>query len=196
MTNFNCNECILLWLSVSWPSLVVSPLACSELGAFSWWPLLGLLSWCSISYYPGAPSLSQVTATHLKTWQMKIYRYLTFELQRLDYMTGYQDSSPRNGHQGRHATFFQSSLYWIIYNWRDMNLVYLFLAATKQLYEWFSPSIRPSVRPSVCHTFLTMFPSWYHHEIFRSYYQWQKWCPCKSSRSEVKGQGHRGHNPT
>ena len=25
-----------------------------------------------------------------------------------------------------------------------------FLAATKQLYEWFSPSVRPSVRPSVC----------------------------------------------
>ena len=67
-----------------------------------------------------------------------------------------------------------------------------FLAATKQLYEWFSPSVRLSVR----HTFLTMFPSSYHHEIFRSYYQWQKWRPCKRSRSEVKGQGHRGHNPT
>ena len=76
----------------------------------------------------------------------------------------------------------------------------MFLAATKQLYEWFSPSVRPSVCPSVrlsvCHTFLTMFPSSYHHKIFRSYYQWQKWRPCKRSRSEVKGQGHRGHNPT
>ena len=76
----------------------------------------------------------------------------------------------------------------------------LFLAATKQLYEWFSPSVCPSVClsvcPSVCHTFLTMFPSSYHHEIFWSYYQWQKWRPCKRSRSEVKGQGHRGHNPT
>ena len=65
-----------------------------------------------------------------------------------------------------------------------------FLAATKQLYEWFSPSVRLSVRPSVClsvcHTFLTMFPSSYHHEIFRSYYQWQKWRPCKRSRSKVK----------
>ena len=57
-------------------------------------------------------------------------------------------------------------------------------------------SVCPSVRLSVCHTFLTMFPSSYHHEIFRSYYQWQKWRPCKKSRSEVKGQGHRGHNPT
>ena len=70
----------------------------------------------------------------------------------------------------------------------------MFLAATKQLYEWFSPSVRPSVRPSVClsvcpsvcHTFLTMFPSSYHHEIFRNYYQWQKWRPCKRSRSKVK----------
>ena len=75
-----------------------------------------------------------------------------------------------------------------------------FLAATKQLYKWYFPSVRPSVCLSVCpsvrHTFLTMFPSSYHHEIFRSYYQWQKWRPCKRSRSEVKGQGHRGHNPT
>ena len=36
------------------------------------------------------------------------------------------------------------------------------------------PSVRLSVRLSVCHTFLTMFPSSYHHEIFRSYYQWLK----------------------
>ena len=41
-----------------------------------------------------------------------------------------------------------------------------------------------------------MFPSSYHHEIFRSYYHGQKWCPCKRSRSEVKGQGHRGQHPT
>ena len=47
-----------------------------------------------------------------------------------------------------------------------------------------------SVYPSVRHTFLTMFPSSYHHEILRSYYQWQKWRPCKRSRSKVKG--HRG----
>ena len=83
--------------------------------------------------------------------------------------------------------------------WTLNASVTCFLAATKQLYEWFSPSVclsvRPSVRPSVCHTFLTMFPSSYHHEIFRSYYQWQKWRPCKMSRSEVKGQGHRGHDP-
>ena len=39
-----------------------------------------------------------------------------------------------------------------------------FLAATKQLNEWYFPS--------VCLSYLlTMFPSSYHHEIFRSYYQ-------------------------
>ena len=76
------------------------------------------------------------------------------------------------------------------------NNIQAFLAATKQLYKWYFPSVRLSVCLSVRHTFLTMFPSSYHHEIFWSYYQWQKWRPCKSSRSEVKGQGHRGHNPT
>ena len=49
-----------------------------------------------------------------------------------------------------------------------------------------------SVRLPVRHTFLTMFPSSYHHKIFRSYYQWQNWRLYKKSRSEVKGQGHRG----
>ena len=59
---------------------------------------------------------------------------------------------------------------------------FLFLAATKQLYEWYFPS----VCLSVCHTFLTMFSSSYHHEIFRSDYQWQKWRPCHTN-----GQGQR-----
>ena len=40
---------------------------------------------------------------------------------------------------------------------------HVFLAATKQLYEWYFLS--------VYHTFLTMFPSSYHHEIFRSYHK-------------------------
>ena len=47
-----------------------------------------------------------------------------------------------------------------------------FLAATKQLYEWFSLSVRPSVRLSV------YVPSSYHHEIFRS-----------SERSDVHAKG-------
>ena len=43
-----------------------------------------------------------------------------------------------------------------------------------------------SVRPSIFHTIFTMSLSSYHHKIFRSHYHWQKWCPCKRSRSEVK----------
>ena len=39
-----------------------------------------------------------------------------------------------------------------------------FLAATKQLYKWYFPSVRlsvhPSVCPSVCHTFLPLSPNW------------------------------------
>ena len=39
-----------------------------------------------------------------------------------------------------------------------------FLAATKQLYDWFSPSVRPSVRPSVCPS-VTPFSPCSHHRI-------------------------------
>ena len=67
-------------------------------------------------------------------------------------------------------------------------LISITLAATKQLCEWFGPSVTLSVRLS---HFFTKFPSLYHHEIFRSYYQCQTWCPCKRSRSEIKGQGLR-----
>ena len=57
---------------------------------------------------------------------------------------------------------------------------------TWYLYQICNTDVRLSVCLSVRHTFLTMFPSSYHHEIFRSYYQWQKWRPCKRSRSKVK----------
>ena len=91
----------------------------------------------------------------------------------------------------------QTCLYWdtclseSLSSHHSLNLLFGdFLAATKQLYKWYFPSVRLSVCLSVCpsvrHTFLTMFPSSYHHEIFRSYYQWQKWRPCKRSRSKVK----------
>ena len=63
--------------------------------------------------------------------------------------------------------------------------------------NWVFLDYRPvAAFKSLRFAFLTMFPSSFHHEIFRSYYQWQKWLPCKRSRSEVKGKGHRGHNPT
>ena len=59
-----------------------------------------------------------------------------------------------------------------------------FLAAPRQLYERSCPSVCPSY-------LFTMFMSLYHHEIFTSYYHWQKWCPCNRSRSAIKGRGHR-----
>ena len=84
------------------------------------------------------------------------------------------------------SRFWTVTPVWIhIWWWNDAQSLMLlrrgallFLAATKQLYKWYFPSVRPSVRLSVrlsvCHTFLIMFPSSYHHEIFRSYYQWPK----------------------
>ena len=62
------------------------------------------------------------------------------------------------------------------------------LTATKQLYEWSSPSVCPSASLSVTRLH-------YHHGFFRSHYHRQKWCPRKRSRSEVKGRCRRGQNP-
>ena len=67
---------------------------------------------------------------------------------------------------------------WVSNQHLNMTRSETFLAATKQLYEWFSPSVRLSVCPS----HLLMFPSLHHHEIFRSYY---------TSDVHAKGQGHR-----
>ena len=64
--------------------------------------------------------------------------------------------------------------------------LYSQIFSSDQAALWTVFSVRPSVCLSVCHTFLTMFPSSYRHEIFRSYFQWPKWRPCKRSRSEVK----------
>ena len=63
-------------------------------------------------------------------------------------------------------------------------------------------SVRLSVCLSVCmslclsvrRTFLTMLPSSYHRENFKSYHQGPGKRSNKRSRTEVKGQGHRGHN--
>ena len=85
-----------------------------------------------------------------------------------------------------------------------------FLAATKQLYEWYflsvCPSVRLSVRLSVCPSVrLSVCPSvtpfWLcsHHRIIMKFSGVitldQIKGPCKRSRSEVKGQGHRCHDP-
>ena len=44
-------------------------------------------------------------------------------------------------------------------------------------------SVRPSVRPSHLFDYVPIIVSSWN---FRSYYQWQKWRPCKRSRSKVK----------
>ena len=46
--------------------------------------------------------------------------------------------------------------------------------------------VHPSVYLSISDTFFTMFLSSDHHQFFGRYYHWQKWCPCKRSRSKVK----------
>ena len=73
----------------------------------------------------------------------------------------------------------------------DLNLIIglfrvacnLFLAATKQLYDWFSPSVRPSVRPSV-----TPFSPCSHHRIIMKFSG-----VITNDKSDVhaKGQGQR-----
>ena len=66
-----------------------------------------------------------------------------------------------------------------------------FLAATKQLYEWFSPSVCLSVRLSHLFDYVP---------IIVSSWNFQELLPVTEVTSmqkvKVKGQGHRGHNPT
>ena len=64
----------------------------------------------------------------------------------------------------------------------SMFIIYLTLFSCDQAALW----MVQSVCLSVSHTFLTMFPSSYHHEIFRSYYQ------CRSG-VHAKGQGQRSN---
>ena len=72
---------------------------------------------------------------------------------------------------------------WVLY--RQLELTKL---TRPDLHHVVGLFILRDVRLSIRHTFFTMFPSLYHHEIFRSYYHWLKWCPYKRSRSrsEVK----------
>ena len=51
------------------------------------------------------------------------------------------------------------------------------------------PSFHLSVCPSVFYTFFTMFPSSYHNENFRSYYQW--WTVTCMQNIKVRGQRSR-----
>ena len=75
---------------------------------------------------------------------------------------------------------------YIIFQWdkhsesRDLTQWKVFLAATKQLYEWFSPSVRLSARlPQLFHYVPIILSSW-------NYYNWQKRGPCKRSGQRLK----------
>ena len=69
-------------------------LCCAE-GVSPWWPLLGPISW-----YPIFRS-SHCNSTEDRAPVDFIYvARSSDELQRLDYMMGYQDSCRSNGHQG------------------------------------------------------------------------------------------------
>ena len=62
----------------------------------------------------------------------------------------------------------------LVWWWRSLTWLIPHIFSCDQAALQMVFSVCPSVCPSVCHTFLTMFPSSYHHEIFRSYYQWPK----------------------
>ena len=63
----------------------------------------------------------------------------------------------------------------------------LFLAATKQLYDWFSLSVRLSVRLSVCPS-VTPFSTCSHHRIILKF---SGFITNDKSDVHAKGQGHR-----
>ena len=81
------------------------------------------------------------------------------------------------------------------YQWRQGCRHDDFLAATKQLYKWYFPSVRPSVCLSVClshlfHHVLIIVSSWNFQELLL----WSK--VMSMQKVKVKGQGHRGQHPT
>ena len=66
-------------------------------------------------------------------------------------------------------------------------MMLLFLAATKQLYDWFSPSVCLSVRPSVCPS-VTPFSPCSHHRIILKF---SGFITNDKSDVHAKGQGQR-----
>ena len=71
----------------------------------------------------------------------------------------------------------------LVWAWTLLIMGFIFLAVTKKLHEWFRPSIYPSVTPfSLCS----------HHRVIMNFSR----VVTNDKRSEVKGQGHSGQNPS
>ena len=91
------------------------------------------------------------------------------------------------------------SFVWSYCDCMEQLFVWLFffqLRLNNSMSGSFSPSVRLPVCLSVCPWHVLHYvPVIVSSQIFRSYFHWQKWCPCIRSRSEVKCQGHRGQNP-
>ena len=72
-----------------------------------------------------------------------------------------------------------------------LSMLAIFLAATKQLYKWYFPSVRLSVHLSHLFDYIP---------IIVSSWNFQELLPMTKVRSmqkvKVKGHGHSGHNPT
>ena len=64
-----------------------------------------------------------------------------------------------------------------------------FLAATKQLYEWFSPSVRPW---HLFHNVPVIISSWNLQKLLPL----TEVTSMRKFKVRGKGQGHRGHDPT
>ena len=83
------------------------------------------------------------------------------------------------------------SVLWWPNIWPKMGFPELF--SCDQAAIWLVQSVCPSVCLSVRHTFLIMFPSSYHHEIFRSCCQWQV---TSIQKVKVRGQRSRSQRST
>ena len=83
--------------------------------------------------------------------------------------------------------FFLYVLYALAWQGECVCLNVLFLAATKQLYKWYFPSVCPSVRPSV-RLFVTPFSLCSHHRIIMKF---SGVITNDQSKVHAKGQGQR-----
>ena len=93
--------------------------------------------------------------------------------------------------------FQQGSHQWHNYLYPTAKVMFssLLTFSFDQAALWMVQSVRLSVCPSVCMSHLfqyvpVLISSWNFQELL----QWQKWGPCKRSRSEIKGQAHRGQS--